>query len=650
MLALIRTGIIVAFNLLAAIVTAQQQLADSVEKILHQPHLSDSAKANSLINLAMYYELVDRNKAHQFYQQARDFAASKKFNFFIAKAYRFEAWLDAQEVHYDKQIINLKKAVETFSKSNDSLSQKEAAFAYQDIAGYYRNINDYKNTIEYYLKSIRLLEVLHGNCTNAYLNVSMIYTDMNENENAKLYLDKALQYARKYGTPINKFTAYYMYSQYYTEKKDFITAKKYLDSSRLFYSANFDRDVIRTFNTLVGNSFKELHQYDSAIYYFTKAYNSAQEDNIHTGIYLQALLKIAYMYISQKKYKDAETLLLKTLEEAQKVNSLIDEKEANESLSELYEKTGDYKKAYQYHKHFFEIRDSLVGEDKKLFAQELEKKYETEKKEQQILFQQSIIKQKNILNYVLAGAALLLIIISLLSFRNYKNKQKLQQQRISELEKEKQLTATELILQGEEKERARLAKDLHDGLSGMLSGVKFSLQNMQGYLVLTPDNQQSFERSLDMLDSSINEIRRVAHNMMPEALVRYGLDTALKDLCTEINKSDIIKIVYQSMGMENVAIEQTRSVVIYRIIQELINNTIKHAAATEMLVQVLRENTKLIINIEDNGKGFDANYLSDSKGMGWTNIRSRIEYLKATLNLQTALNKGTSVNIEMNIA
>ena len=142
-----------------------------------------------------------------------------------------------------------------------------------------------------------------------------------------------------------------------------------------------------------------------------------------------------------------------------------------------------------------------------------------------------------------------LLIISMLSYRNYKHKQKLQQQRITELETEKQLTATEAVLKGEEQERTRLAKDLHDGLGGMMSGIKYSLQTMKGNLIMTPENQQAFERSMDMLDSSINEMRRVAHNMMPEALVKFGLDTALKDLCNDINQSGALQVNYQSIGI-----------------------------------------------------------------------------------------------------
>lgn len=234
-----------------------------------------------------------------------------------------------------------------------------------------------------------------------------------------------------------------------------------------------------------------------------------------------------------------------------------------------------------------------------------------------------------------------------LAYRNYKQKQKLQQQRINELETEKQLTATEAVLKGEEKERTRLAKDLHDGLGGMLSGIKYSLNSMKGNLIMTPDNAQAFERSMDMLDSSIKEMRRVAHNMMPEALVKFGLDTALKDFCNDINRSGALQVTYQSIGLENTVTDQTVAITIYRIVQELINNIIKHAAAKTAVVQVSKTDGEISITVEDDGKGFDPAILKQPRGIGWSNIQSRVEYLKGKLDVQSEPFKGTSVLIEL---
>jgi len=309
----------------------------------------------------------------------------------------------------------------------------------------------------------------------------------------------------------------------------------------------------------------------------------------------------------------------------------------------------DFRAANYYDLKWSSLNESLQEEELSGYAIELETRYETEKKDSQLKLQDATIKQKNILNYILLGGAGALLIISFLAYRNYKHKQKLQQQRISELETQQQLTATEAVLKGEEQERTRLAKDLHDGLGGMLSGIKYSLNTMKGNLIMTPDNVEAFERSIDMLDSSIKEMRRVAHNMMPESLVKFGLDTALRDFCNDINQSGALQVIYQSLGMEQVVVEQTTAITIYRIVQELINNTMKHAVAKTAIVQLTKSDGHLTVTVEDDGKGFDTSILNKSKGIGWTNIQNRVEFLKGTLDVQSGNEKGTSIHIEISL-
>lgn len=171
---------------------------------------------------------------------------------------------------------------------------------------------------------------------------------------------------------------------------------------------------------------------------------------------------------------------------------------------------------------------------------------------------------------------------------------------------------------------------------------------MKENLIMTPENQEAFERSMDMLDSSISEMRRVAHNMMPEALVKFGLDAALKDYCNDINKSGVLSVTYQSAGIENATISQTTSVALYRIVQELVSNTIRHSGATTALVQVIKSAAGIALTVEDNGKGFDTSVLQQTKGMGWSNIQSRVDFLKGKMDVQSSEKTGTSVLIELN--
>lgn len=157
-----------------------------------------------------------------------------------------------------------------------------------------------------------------------------------------------------------------------------------------------------------------------------------------------------------------------------------------------------------------------------------------------------------------------------------------------------------------------------------------------------------FERSLDMLDTSIKELRRVAHNMMPEMLTKFGLNEAVKEYCTMVNGTKLLAVKYQSVGMENRLFTATE-IIMYRIVQELLNNILKHAGASEAFVQLVRQDNRLNIVVEDNGKGFDTALLDNNTGAGWTNIRSRVEYLKGQLDIHSGQGKGTLVNIEFNL-
>jgi signal transduction histidine kinase len=171
---------------------------------------------------------------------------------------------------------------------------------------------------------------------------------------------------------------------------------------------------------------------------------------------------------------------------------------------------------------------------------------------------------------------------------------------------------------------------------------------MNENLIMSPENHQAFERTIDMLDSSMQEIRRVAHNMMPEILVRSGLDAALNDYCNDINQSGVLQIVYESVGLENETYDPTIAITIYRIVLELITNTIKHADARTAIVRLNKSKDRLVLTIEDDGKDFDTNMLNRTTGIGWTNIQDRIDLLEGKIDVNSGAGKGTSVHIELN--
>jgi signal transduction histidine kinase len=147
------------------------------------------------------------------------------------------------------------------------------------------------------------------------------------------------------------------------------------------------------------------------------------------------------------------------------------------------------------------------------------------------------------------------------------------------------------------------------------------------------------------LDHSIGELRRVSHNMMPEALIRYGLEETLENYCENLNLSGTITVQLQTYGLEQ-RMEQSTEIVLYRIVQELLNNIIRHAGASNVLIQLVRENERFSLTVEDDGKGFDVNAAGQQGGAGLANIRARAAYLNGTVDIQSTPGEGTSVNVE----
>ena len=653
--------IIFAFILSFLIISsdAQQHLVDSITIELKKP-MADSSRAISMMRLAIDYELVDTARAYKAYKDAIKFANEKKLYYQLGRIYHNQSILFTNAANYTESRASLDSAIVFYQKSNHPKAKKFEANAYGDLGNGLKTQNDLQQAVQYYFKSISLFEQLGlvDELAIRYCNISSLFGDINEFAKQKEYAYKALASAKASNSKKNIFLSYFILANYYNGQEDGKTAKFYMDSSR----ANFDEssyinsvDIIFTYYLVSAQVFKKTNHLDSSFIYFQKCFEVSKKYNYSYGK-AESQTQMGAIAILQKKYTEAEKYLLAGIEEAKAINYFAILDEGYKDLSDIYAVSGKYKQAYEYYKKYKELSDSLVNIESRKNVTELEKKYETEKKEIQIKkleadknVQQLSISQKNILNYILIAGAAALFIISLLTFRTYKQKQKLQQQRISELETEKHLTVTENVLKGEEQERTRLAKDLHDGLGGMLSGIKYSLNTMKGNLIMTPENNQAFERSMDMLDSSIKEMRRVAHNMMPEVLVKFGLDTALKDFCNEISKSGALNVSYQSIGLENEMIEQTTAITIYRIVQELINNTMRHAAAKTAIVQVSKTNGRLSVTVEDDGQGFDTSILNQSRGIGWSNIKNRVEFLKGTLDVQSEKEKGTSVHIELNI-
>lgn len=364
---------------------------------------------------------------------------------------------------------------------------------------------------------------------------------------------------------------------------------------------------------------------------------------------------LAITYKMKGEYAKALDMFRETLRMSAENNDTEGNVWVYEKMAETYRESGDYKSALDSYMTFIMLRDSIFSAEKSQQIIELETKYDTAKKDQRI---ESLTYQKKVRNVVLVSLALLLAALAFMTVaitRNLKARRILAEQaliikekQIAELEKERQLIATKAVLQGEETERLRMAHDLHDGLGGLLSGIKINLWNMKENAVISSENITAFNQALGLLDNSIRELRRIAHNLMPETLIHYGLLTALQDFINQL-PSDKCRITYHTYGNE-FRYQNDLELAAYRIAQELVNNALKYADASKIDVQLFLEEERLSVQVSDNGKGFNTALLDDNlEGKGLQSIKNRVAMLNGKFEISSSIGEGTEAIIEFSV-
>lgn len=629
------------------LIKAQDKNRDSLLHLLSSAK-EDTAKAMLLLTIASNYETNNQDSSIHYLEKSRQLSESLHFTKGMYHYYNQIAIVSFTKGDYSKAVEQNRKGLDLARQLKDS---SNVISMLNNIAIVYAYLGDFESQLNYMLQVKDAVEATKDSSkmSPVYHGVASVYYNLKQYRKST---DYALFGLRIY-TEFKKKNAYI--NRLYASLGQNYYELKMSDSALYFYEKAIKESVKTNDKYALGaiygylcDLYEERSQFGEMLKAAEKSLAVARELQSRQMV-ASSLYNVAYANF----YNGNNVIARKTINEALEIatkDSLLEEmKFSYLVLSYIAARDGNYETSSWARRKRDSIQNAIFNAEILKNSSEFEKKYESVKKDKQIMIQQSQLQKRKIINYVLLGSAVVLLIISLLTYRNYDQKKKLQQQRINELETEKKITATEAVLKGEEQERTRLAKDLHDGLGGMLSGIKYSFQTMKGNLIMTPDNAQAFERSMDMLDSSIKEMRRVAHNMMPEALVKFGLNTALKDFCNDINQSGALLVNYQSIGLENSVIEQTTAITIYRIVQELINNTIKHAAAKSAIVQLSKTDTGISITVEDDGRGFDPAILKSGRGIGWNNIQSRVEYLKGQLDVQSSPDKGTSILIEFKV-
>ncbi|UCJ08548.1 sensor histidine kinase [Chitinophaga pendula] len=273
--------------------------------------------------------------------------------------------------------------------------------------------------------------------------------------------------------------------------------------------------------------------------------------------------------------------------------------------------------------------------------------YEAEK-------QELLLVKHQLINWLWLLLGIILLLVALLASVYYRHGRRwtVKKKRLVQLEEdtryqEQRIYQLSAMLEGQERERSQLARDLHDSLGGLLSGIKLQLSGIASFLQDGPQ-LALVKQTMCRMDNAMDELRSIARNMMPDVLIQYGLQEAIMDYCRALTTTEV-NITCQVYNYTE-SLNITRQTVLYRIVQELVSNALKYAGASNILVQLQQSGPRLYLTVEDNGKGFEPLHSSQAAGTGLASIRARVAYLNGNIEFQSQPGAGTSISIECDIA
>lgn len=488
---------------------------------------------------------------------------------------------------------------------NDGLT----SMLYTNIASIFDDLKNFQQSLEYSLKAISIREKINdvGGLAFNYNNISTVYRDSHKYNEAITYLKKAIEASVASGNSNLQAYALTNLGDVYARKGMYLQSIENLEKSRAIQEQLGDKLGYLTTLTIIGDTYYAARNLQKAEWYYRNALDgnrNLKNANVLLGIY--------------------------------------------EGLTKVCEAENKYAEALKFNKLLSAQKDSTLNETNTKQLSELNTKYETEKKQKEIVqlssqntTQKLVLVKRNTTIIAISSIFITSIAFGLLFYIHYKTKQEKKLQ--AEIIRQQDLS-TQAVLEAEEKERTRIGNDLHDGLGQLFSTVKMNLSGLIDRVSIAHEDDRILaEKTVWLVDESCREVRSISHQMMPNALLKAGLAAGVRNFLTLIDENHL-KVNLETVGF-NDRINSNVEMVLYRVIQETVNNVIKHAAASQLDIQLVKDEDGINVTIEDNGKGFDTTQIEKQDGIGVKNIKTRVLYLKGTVDFDTAIGRGTVVNV-----
>lgn len=609
---------------------AQAANVDSLEHVLQTGKLSNEERLQLYYNLYVAYRNNDETKAKDYMQRGLTLAVKEKdryeqMKFFTARgdAFILEDKPDSSLYCFEEA---RRLAQELGNKRNERVLDSQIGRAYHSKGMFTLALQRHMEALPYFES-----EGDKANMVEEYFTIGLLYLEILNYEKALYYLSKAealfRELGEKDGLAVTMQAIVYTIENIRGEAiyRDKAAMDSLIASVRqvmeLQKEINHRSGLGMSYGMLSG-FYMEMDDYASAQAYLDSAIHFAGHDESST------YRTQASLYDRQGKYAESEEALLKAiaLEDTSYFNFQVHYGDM-EKLVRSNIKLGNAEGAEKYFDKYSEKIQKYMEEEYQKNMSEMEVIYETGKKEVRI----ASLEKERTLYFWLSCAAAVILLLGVLPVILWRK----------QVEKEKQLIAVQSVLDGEMTERTRLARDLHDGLGGLLSVIRLNVGELRNGALRSPEEATRFDQALTLLNEASVELRRMSYNLMPEPLVRSGLKVSLADFC-----GSIPNVGFRYLGAGN-RLDPRLEVMIYRTAHELVNNALRHAEAKHILVQIIEEGNRLSLVVHDDGQGFDPKVAAP--GIGLKNIRNRVAANNGHLEISSKKGHGTEISVEFKI-
>jgi len=604
------------------------------------------------VKCALYYHLaiellsMDPLKAEAMIGLSKQIIVKEKYDKGMAYIYCFNAVQCNYQGDYPGLKTNADKALAISKKFN--LLFTEAA-ARNSLGIYYWQTGNYAQAVKAHLGALKVRELMKDSVgiSKSLGNLGQVYLDNEKFKEAEYYASQGLAICKKFNEDYVTINCMHILANINSGQKKYQQALEFDQQALpLCFRSNNKRALSQIYSNMA-NCYEAMKQFEKARQYQMKVLEIDEYFQDKKWI-SDTYLNIGRIVGAQADYSQATDWINRSLVLSQATNYKKGQRDAWKLLENFFEKKGQYKDALVAYQKYQAINEDMIneGSDKEIAL--LQNTYETQKKEQKITLlnkentiqKLSITKQKTTLGIV-AGSSIALLVFGGLLYNRNKNKQKIlmQEQQLAQ-----RAEMTKAVIEAEEKERTRIASDLHDGVGQLFSAVKMNLNGLIERVHMPRDEDRFLaEKTLALVEESCKEVRHISHQMMPNMLLKSGIASDVKSFIEKID-SEKLKVRVETNGFKD-KLESNVETVLYRVIQEAVNNVIKHANATLLDIKLTRDPSGISATVTDNGVGFDMTEAESFTGIGLKNIAARVDYLKGTVDYRSARGTGTSLRV-----